>query len=160
MVKGCHWATPKTGFDHHYPLTFHSNSVGFLGVTSEISSVQNHKPLHVCWKFNHCLVGGWTHPFEKYAHQIGSWNPKDRGKNKKSLKPPPKISWKFISILIMPPFVGWNNPSYPYIFGHFQLVQPFAVGHLPLCRSVGLLASPGSSYATDVTSASLSASHW
>ena len=25
------------------------------------------------------LVGGWTNPFEKYARQIGSWNPRDPG---------------------------------------------------------------------------------
>ena len=27
------------------------------------------------------LVGGWTHPFEKYARQIESIFPKDRGEN-------------------------------------------------------------------------------
>ena len=37
------------------------------------------------------LVGGWTNPFEKYAGQIGSF-PRNRGENKKCLKPPP--SWK------------------------------------------------------------------
>ena len=31
------------------------------------------------------LVGGWTNPFEKYARQIGSWNPKVRGEHKKYL---------------------------------------------------------------------------
>ena len=31
------------------------------------------------------LVGGWTNPSEKYARQIGSWNPKDRGENKKNV---------------------------------------------------------------------------
>ena len=32
----------------------------------------------------------WTKPFEKYARQIGSISP-NRGKNKKSLKPPPRL---------------------------------------------------------------------
>ena len=30
-------------------------------------------------------VGGWTNPFEKYARQNGSWNPKDRGEHNKYL---------------------------------------------------------------------------
>ena len=35
--------------------------------------------------------GSWTNPCEKYARQIGSWNPKDRGENEKCLKPPQTI---------------------------------------------------------------------
>ena len=31
------------------------------------------------------LVGGWTNPSEKYARQIGSWIPRDRGENSKNL---------------------------------------------------------------------------
>ena len=30
---------------------------------------------------NQTLVGGWTNPFEKYAHQIGSSSPEKRGEN-------------------------------------------------------------------------------
>ncbi len=36
------------------------------------------------------LVGGWTNPFQKYARQIGSWNPRDRDENKKNT--PQKIN--------------------------------------------------------------------
>ena len=42
-------------------------------------------------KKNLWLVGGWvsTHLKNMQPLQIGSWNPKVRGKNKKHLKPPP-----------------------------------------------------------------------
>ena len=35
------------------------------------------------------LVGGWTNPFEKYAHQLDHF-PRDRGENTKYLKPQPR----------------------------------------------------------------------
>ena len=34
---------------------------------------------------NLLVGGGWTNPFEKYARQIGSWNPNFRGKNSKNV---------------------------------------------------------------------------
>ena len=40
------------------------------------------------WKCGFTMLSGWwffTNPFEKYARQIGSWNPKVRGENKKYL---------------------------------------------------------------------------
>ena len=37
------------------------------------------------------LVGGWTNPFDRYAHQIGSF-PQGSGWKEKHLKPPPSFS--------------------------------------------------------------------
>ena len=51
------------------------------------------------------LVGGWTNPFEEYARQIGSWNPKFRGESfQKYLKPPPRLTWQWKK--------NWRSISY------------------------------------------------
>ena len=41
---------------------------------------------------NHYLVGGWTNPFEKYYIVKLDHFPRDRGENKKYLKPPPSYN--------------------------------------------------------------------
>ncbi len=57
----------------------------------EASGVQWYQLLacHPSWKVQsvrNLLVGGWTsHPSEKYARKIGSWNPKFRDENKTCL---------------------------------------------------------------------------
>ena len=33
----------------------------------------------------HANLGGSFNPSEKYARQIGSWNPRDRGENSKNI---------------------------------------------------------------------------
>ena len=38
------------------------------------------------------LVGGWTHPFKTYASNLDHL-PRNRGANRTSLKPPPRIFW-------------------------------------------------------------------
>ena len=66
--------------------------------------------------FHHCLVGGWTNPFEKYARQIGFIFPKVRGEIKKYLKPPPScvfVSLFFLNSLKLP---SYSDISVLYIY--------------------------------------------
>ena len=68
------------------------------------------------------LVGGWTNPFEKYARQIGSWNPRDRGENKTCLKPPPRYTLEIYTPVSLYLVLHFTNRSdlkiFPYIYMH------------------------------------------
>ncbi len=74
------------------------------------------------------LVGGWTNPFEKYARQIGSWNPRDRGENKTCLKPPPRYTLEIYTPVSLYLVLHFTNRSdlkiFPYIYIYAYFTDP------------------------------------